>query len=344
MDLLRIGSARQYAKSMARQTQWDLKKRSGDFTGHKKSLQDYVNITKASSVLPQTDEVDHKLSAIMTKAQVGKKLSPDEWEYLRTKNPTMYEKLREAEQEQENYEKALKRCKTRDEAQRLHVSKLAEVMSAAKNGDEGALYRLNRLTRTMTEFTKSEEYHKMPTEAEEAIERESERQAREDALREEAELREAENEEKTASEAEQDEPEAESVSGTDADENTEPEADADAQSSFKTDAKTEAQSGFKTDAETKTESGFKSHVEAKTRSDSKTDAKAETQSGFGTERHADRKPVATDRSASRTDSAAASRASVRTERPAPPAMSFGQRAYLNQRDKNSRRRVLDAKA
>ena len=309
MDLLRIGSARQYAKSMARQTQWNLKKQSGDFTGHKKSLQDYVNITKASSVLPQTDEVDHKMSAIMTKAQVGKKLSPDEWEYLRTKNPTMYEKLREAEQEQENYEKALKRCKTRDEAQRLHVSKLAEVMSAAKNGDEGALYRLNRLTRTMTEFTKSDEYHKMPTEAEEAIERESERQARQDALREEAEFREAEKEEKTASEAEQ---ETETASKTDADESAEPESD------FKADA--DAQSGFKTDAETK------------------------TQSGFGTERHADRKPVSTDRSASRTDSGAVSRASVRTERPAPPAMSFGQRAYLNQRDKNARRRVLDAKA
>ena len=37
------------------------------------------------------------MSSIMTKAQAGRKLSYDEWEYLRVKNPVMYEKLREIE-------------------------------------------------------------------------------------------------------------------------------------------------------------------------------------------------------------------------------------------------------
>ena len=100
MDLLGVASANQHAKNMARRTQWELKKQSRDFSGHKKSLQDYVNITKASSVLPQTDEADTKMSAIMTKAQAGKKLSYDDWEYLKAKNPAMYEKLRAAEKEQ----------------------------------------------------------------------------------------------------------------------------------------------------------------------------------------------------------------------------------------------------
>ncbi len=187
MNLLIAGSASQYAKNAARKTQWDLKKRSGDLTGHKKSLSDYVNITKASSVLPQTDEADSKMSAIMTKAQAGKKLSYDEWEYLRAKNPVMYEKLREVEKEQKAYEEELKHCKTKDEARRLHLSKLGDILSAAKNGDGSALIRLNRLTRTMTEFTKSEEYHELPTEAEESIER-----AREEALRLEEEIAEQE--------------------------------------------------------------------------------------------------------------------------------------------------------
>ncbi|MBQ6986342.1 MAG: hypothetical protein IJQ25_05065 [Oscillibacter sp.] len=217
MNLLMVGSASQYAKHAARKTQWNLKKQSGDLTGHKKSLGDYVNITKASSVLPQTDEADSKMSAIMTKAQAGKKLSYDEWEYLRAKNPVMYEKLREVEKEQEAYEEELKRCKTKDEARRLHMSKLADILTAAKNGDESALVRLNRLTQTMTEFTKSDEYHELPTEAEEAIER-----AREEALRLEAEIRNrAEQEADTETESvEETEPvtdtESESVAETEA--------------------------------------------------------------------------------------------------------------------------------
>jgi len=191
MNLLMIGSANQYAKNAALKTQWNLKKLSGDFTSHKKSLSDYVNMTKASSVLPQTDENDTKMSAIMTKAEAGRKLSHDEWEYLRAKNPVMYEKLKAIEKEQKEYEEQLKHCKTRDEARRLHLSKLADVLSAAKNGDGSALFRLNRLTRTMTDFAKSEAYHKMPTEADEAIEREQEREARQEALRMEAEIKEA---------------------------------------------------------------------------------------------------------------------------------------------------------
>lgn len=187
MDLFMIGSANQYAKNTALKTRWNLKKQSGDFTGHKTSLSDYVNITKASSVLPQTDENDTKMSAIMTKAEAGRKLSHDEWEYLRAKNPVMYEKLKAVEKEQKEYAEQLKHCKTRDEARRLHMSKLADVLSAAKNGDGSALFRLNRLTRTMTDFTASEAYHKMPTEADEAIERE----ARQEALRVELEVKEA---------------------------------------------------------------------------------------------------------------------------------------------------------
>ena len=204
MNLLMIGSANQYAKNEALKTQWNLKKQSGDFHGHKKSLSDYVNMTKASSVLPQADADEKKMSAIMTKAEAGRKLSHDEWEYLRAKNPVMYEKLKAIEREQKEYEKELKHCKTRDEARRLHLSKLGEVLSAAKKGDESALMRLNRLTRTMTDFTKSEAYHRLPTEADEAIEREREREAKQEALRMEAEIKEAGKAAKQAADTEND--------------------------------------------------------------------------------------------------------------------------------------------
>ena len=204
MDFLFAGSINQYTKSLSRQTQWQLKKRNGDFKSHKTSLQDYVTFHRASDVLPE-DERDDKLTAILSKAEAGKKLSAEEWEYLRAKNPTMYAKLREVEEEAERYEEALHRCKNRDEAQRLHVSKLGEIMAAAKNGDGGALFRLNRMKNTMTEFTESKEYRDLPTEGEEAIEREQVRKAEQEARQEETRLRDAEREAETETEAEAEE-------------------------------------------------------------------------------------------------------------------------------------------
>ncbi len=187
MNFFRIGSVNQYVRGLARQTQWSLKQKNGDYAGHRGSLQEYVTFTRASALLPQSEERDDKLSAIVTKAEAGKKLSQEEWDYLRVKNPTLYAHLRELEEEQKGYEKALRRCKTRDEAQRLHVSKLGEVMTAAKNGDAGALLRLNRLTRTMNAFTSGSHYRRLPTEAQQAVEREREREARQEALRRELE-------------------------------------------------------------------------------------------------------------------------------------------------------------
>ena len=172
MEFWQIGSIRQYAKRVGSQTVWEMKKRSGDVNSHGKTLHSYTAQPKAASPLPQEDR-DDRLTGIINKAQTGKKLSHADWEYLREKNPQLYQKLRQVEEEAENYEKALRRCKTRDEAQRLHTSKLGEIMVQAKNGDDGALFRLNRMERAMTEFTKGKTYRKLPTEAEEAAEREA---------------------------------------------------------------------------------------------------------------------------------------------------------------------------
>ena len=324
MDLLSIGSASQYAKNMARRTQWDLKKRSGDFTAHKKSLQDYVNITKASSVLPQ-DETDHKMSSILAKAQAGKQLSPDDWEYLKQKNPTLYEKLREAEKEQENYEKALRRCKTKDEAQRLHMSKLGDIMTAAKNGDEGAIYRLNRLTRSMIAFTESDKYKKMPTEAEEAIARESERKAEQDALREEAARKEAEKAERENSE-------------TDADAVSETETDADAESV--SDAAPEGVSENAPEIETAEKSAPETDAKPKADTAPETDAKPKADTALKTD--AKRKTALKVEAAKKLSKAEA--VGVSPQGSAAAVVSPGRRAYVSQRDAKPRRREIDAKA
>ena len=349
MDLLSVGSATRYAKNAALKTQWNLKKQSGDFAGHKKSLQDYVNVTKASSVLPRTDEADNKMSAIITKAQTGKKLSPDEWEYVRAKNPTLYEELREEEQEQENYEKALRRCKTKDEARRLHVSKLADVMTAAKNGDEGAIYRLNRLTRTMIAFMESKEYRAMPTEAEEAIARESERQAEREASEAEAEVREAERE---ASQAERTEDEAHEDAEAVAETETRTDAEAVDETKARTDGepKAHAETVVDTKAEAVAETKAQSRADGNAVADAKAEAR-EKRNAVAETKNAERKRNAVSGTQTQKggDAARVPRKAERTASPAETggttnAAPLGQKAYVKLRDAEIRRRSVDAKA
>ncbi len=185
------------------------------------------------------------------------------------------------------------------------MSKLGEIMSAAKNGDESTLFRLNRLTRTMTDFANSDEYRRMPTEAEEAIERESERRAKAEALREEAALQEA------AREAAED---GETESGVEPDAESVPETSADAEI-----------------ATSPLSPALRRHLPSKGG-----DKGASIETGAKPVTNAKLKPVTGAKAKPVTD--------AKRDLDAPSGVSFGQRAYMSQRDAKSRRRALDAKA
>ncbi|MBE7003495.1 MAG: hypothetical protein E7425_04300 [Ruminococcaceae bacterium] len=176
MDLSTIGSINQYAKGVALKTQWNLKKKSGDVTAHSKGLNDFLS---ASSIAAKTpEEADNeKMQKITAKVDAGAKLTEKEMEYLKEKNPQLYEKLRQIEKEQKAYEEALRHCKSKDEAQRLHMARVGEAMQAAKNGDGTAAYRMNRMTESMTAFTETDDYKKLSTEAEQALERKEQKEA-----------------------------------------------------------------------------------------------------------------------------------------------------------------------
>ncbi len=176
MDLSTIGSINQYAKGVALKTQWNLKKKSGDVTAHKKGLDDFLSAGSIAAKTPE--EADNKkMQKITAKVDAGAKLTEKEMEYLREKNPQLYEKLRQIEKEQKAYEEALRRCKSKDEAQRLHMARVGEAMQAAKNGDGTAAYRMNRMTESMTAFTETDEYKKLSTEAEQALRRNEQKEA-----------------------------------------------------------------------------------------------------------------------------------------------------------------------
>ena len=181
MDFSTIGSISQYTKTTALKSQWNLKKKSGDVTGHTKGLEDFLSVS-SSFTRTQEDADNEKLQKITDKVNVGAKLTDEEMEYLKEKNPQLYEKLRQIEKEQKAYEDALRHCKSKDEAQRLHMARVGEAMQAAKNGDGTAAYRMNRMSESMTAFSETEEYKKLSTEAEQALEHKEQSEAEAKAL------------------------------------------------------------------------------------------------------------------------------------------------------------------
>ncbi len=176
MDLSTIGSISQFTKTSALKTQWNLKKKSGNVTGHSKGLDDFLSVGNASSQAEQEAE-NEKMGKITAKVNAGAKLTEKEMEYLKEKNPQLYEKLRQIEREQKAYEEALRHCKSKDEVQSLHMARVSESMQAAKNGDGTAAYRMNRMTESMNAFAETEEYKKLSTEAEQALELKEQREA-----------------------------------------------------------------------------------------------------------------------------------------------------------------------
>ena len=206
MDLSTIGSISHFTKTPALKTQWNLKMKSGNVTGHSKGLDDFLSVGSSPSQAEQEAE-NEKMGKITAKVNAGAKLTEKEMEYLKEKNPQLYEKLRQIEKEQKAYEEALRHCKSKDEVQSLHMARVSESMQAAKNGDGTAAYRMNRMTESLNAFAETEEYKKLSTEAEQALERKEQReseQVEEEQEPKAAEEKKAEQAEKEKSAPEQD--------------------------------------------------------------------------------------------------------------------------------------------
>ena len=179
MDAFSIGSLNTYTKNLKLQTQWNMKKQSGDVTSHTNPMDQWL---KSSDTTQEKDEDKSKLNAIKQKIYAGTKLTDDEKKYLQTKDPMTYQELRNMEQEEKSYEQELQKCRTKEDVQRLKMSKLGASLSTVKaiSNDpaipqEKKLQMLqlenakcNKLEEHTRKFIKSGEYEKLPTEAEES--------------------------------------------------------------------------------------------------------------------------------------------------------------------------------
>lgn len=120
------------------------------------------------------------ISTIDGKLQAGQKITDEELEYLRVNSPDLYKKAVEAAMEREQYKKALEKCRTKEDVERLNSNKMQGFLSETKairgnpNIPQGKkLDLLKQITRRMMGvqsehivFTSKSQYANMPREAE----------------------------------------------------------------------------------------------------------------------------------------------------------------------------------
>lgn len=182
MNFFAVQNMNNYTKSMEMQMKWQKKKATGDFTADGSTKLDNDPVRRqAEEIRKSRADGSAKLSAqIDLKLNTGKKLTAEEMEYLQKTDPQKYQKLKAMEAEQKNYEKELKRCKTKEEVQRVRMSHTASSLGAVNSimnnpaipeekKFELVMHEHHKhmaLETTTKEFVESGKYAKLPTDAE----------------------------------------------------------------------------------------------------------------------------------------------------------------------------------
>lgn len=183
MNFFSIQNMNNYTKNMEMQMKWQKKKATGDFTADGSTkLNDPIR-KQAEEIRKSRQDGSAKLSAqIDLKLKSGQKLTADEMDYLQKTDPQKYQKIKAMEAEQENYERELKKCKTKEEVQRVKMAHTATSLNAVNNiknnpviPEEKKLelimqehYKNKALETSTREFVESGKYAALPTEAEKA--------------------------------------------------------------------------------------------------------------------------------------------------------------------------------
>ena len=128
------GTLYEAGKMMVMQNKWEQKKSTGN-----------INKKEQKELTPQERELQryreqleetkkgNEYSALYSKIQSGQKLSPAEEDKLKTQDMKAYLDYKADQAEQEAYEERLKKCRTKDEAQRLQTAKMQGNLSKIKN-------------------------------------------------------------------------------------------------------------------------------------------------------------------------------------------------------------------
>lgn len=182
------GTIHNTGKMLELTQKWEQKKESGNVL--KKEV-DTMSAEKQQLQMFQErlekEREGNEYSAIYAKMQSGQELSPAEEDKLRQHDPKAYMEYKADRMEQEAYEKRLRNCKTKEEAEKLHINringKLSELKSIINNANIPKEEKLKEAQRILGEttrtaevfhaFAKSEEFKELPTENEPKVKHET---------------------------------------------------------------------------------------------------------------------------------------------------------------------------
>ena len=181
MNFYAIQSLNSYTKNIEMEMKWQKKKTSGDFTADgTKTIDDWVKKQAEDMREAQKDGSTKLSQQIRLKLNSGKKLTYEEMEYLRKTDPQTYQHVKAIEEEQKTYEEELKRCKTKEEVQRVKMTHTASALSTVNSVQNNPniptgeklkicwqiLQKTAALEESTREFIESGRYGQLPTDAE----------------------------------------------------------------------------------------------------------------------------------------------------------------------------------
>ena len=177
-------SVNMYTRNMKMEQKWQKRIQEKDYTskdnGSSSSGIDPALQRQLEDLRDGNNSDAKTKEAITAKMRAGKKLSSAEMKYLQEKDPATYQKAKELEMTRQKYEQELKRCKTKEDVQRVKMSYAAQSMetvnSVSNNPNIPAGKKLqliaaenqkmNAVADTTNQFVKDGHYAKLPTEAE----------------------------------------------------------------------------------------------------------------------------------------------------------------------------------
>ena len=168
-------------KNAKLESKWEKRKQEGFSTdGLTERQKDNVNFINAYKEQQEMHPEDKEMQRITNKIYAGGDLTEKEMQYLQKKNPILYQKMRAVEAEAKQYEEDLKRCKTKDEAQRIKMNKInasvASIRSVESNPNisdadklafaQAEQAKMREIEKITTKFIESGAYAALPTDAE----------------------------------------------------------------------------------------------------------------------------------------------------------------------------------
>lgn len=175
---------------------WEQKKNSNNIFSKQEKNQQANKSVEQRQLDQFKEELAHnreqsKNNALVNKIMNGEDLTPEEEQYLARNNPAQLDNYRRAKAERKAYEEKLQKCKTKDEVQRLKTNTMNGYLSELKAAPGEAkaakameiLGKVKNILKAELHFVESGGYAKLPTEADEAIERAEERTKEDEKLR-----------------------------------------------------------------------------------------------------------------------------------------------------------------